>query len=311
MQLKTSEKLFQKSDIKDYTLITFGLALYAFAWGFFLLPYQISTGGTAGIGAIIYYATGFPLEYTYFMINCVLFFVSLKILGLRFTVKTGYAIVLLTLFLKVSQFLVQNYVDAEVFSTLADGNRVPLILGEGQEFMATIIGSAMCGFALGTVFNANGSTGGTDIVAACVNKYRDISLGTAILMFDLCVISSCYFVFHSWQRVIFGLCSLAVASFVVDYTVNKRQSSTQFFIFSKHFADIADRVNRETGRGCTVINGEGWYTKSPVKILIVVASRRQSNEIFRLVKSVDPHAFITQSSVMGAYGEGFKTIKQK
>ncbi|MCQ2237781.1 MAG: YitT family protein [Bacteroidaceae bacterium] len=303
------DKLFTKRDINDFAIITLGLLIYAFAWAIFLLPYQITTGGTAGIGAIIYYAVGFPMQYTYLIINAFLIFLALKVLGLRFTIRTGYAILMLSLFLEVSQEFVQNYVQADVYKTLVDGARVPLILGEGQEFMATLLGSSMCGFALGVVFNANGSTGGTDIVAACVNKYRDISLGNVILIFDLCIISSCYFVFHSWQRVIFGIVALSVTSFVIDYVVNRRQSSVQFFIMSKEYAKIADRINMEMHRGVTVLQGTGWYTKNGVEILMVVASRRQSREIFHLIKEIDPKAFITQSSVIGAYGEGFKTIK--
>lgn len=303
------DKLFTKRDIKDFLIITLGLLIYAFAWAIFLLPYQITTGGTAGIGAIIYYAVGFPMQYTYLIINVFLIFLALKVLGLRFTIRTGYAILALSSFLSIAQDFVQSYIVADVYETLADGARVPLILGEGQEFMATLLGSAMCGFALGLVFNANGSTGGTDIVAACVNKYRDISLGSVILLFDLCIISSCYFVFHSWQRVIFGIVALSVSSFVLDYVVNKRQSSVQFFIFSKEYHKIADRINHETHRGVTLMEGTGWYTQQSVKILIVVASRRQSRDIFHLIKEVDPNAFITQSSVIGAYGEGFSKIK--
>lgn len=309
MSIPKLTEIFSRNDLIDFSVITFGLLIYAFSWAIFLLPYQITTGGTAGIGAIIYYAVGFPMQYTYLIINAFLIVMAFKILGLRFTIRTGYAILMLSLFLSLAQEMVQQYIVAEHYTTLADGSQLPMILGEGQEFMATLLGSAACGFALGVVFNANGSTGGLDIIAASINKYKDISLGNVILMFDLCIIGSCYFVFHSWQRVIFGVVALSVSSFVLDYVVNRRQSSVQFFIMSREYEQIADRINTEMRRGVTMIDGTGWYTQKGVKILMVVASRRQSREMFSLIKEIDPKAFITQSSVIGAYGEGFKKIK--
>ena len=187
----------------------------------------------------------------------------------------------------------------------------PHILGEGQEFMACIIGSVMCGFGLGIVFNVNGSTGGTDIIAAIVNKYRDISLGRMIQLCDVIIISSCYFVFHDLRRVIFGFVTLFIIGYVLDYVVNSARQSVQFFIFSKEYDKIADVINKKTHRGVTVFDGTGWYSKHNVKVLFVLASKRQSVEIFRLVKSIDSNAFISQSAVIGVFGEGFDKLKVK
>lgn len=160
-------------EVKDYIYITLGLISYALGWAAFLLPYQITTGGTTGIGAIIYYATGFPIQWSYFIINAVLMTFAIKILGPRFSIKTTYAIFMLTFLLWIFQVLVNNYIQTPDMS--ADGK--PLLLGSGQDFMACIIGAAMCGVGLGITFNYNGSTGGTDIIAAIVNKYKDVSLG--------------------------------------------------------------------------------------------------------------------------------------
>ena len=123
------------------------------------------------IGAIIYYATGFPIQWSYFIINAVLMTFAIKILGPRFSIKTTYAIFMLTFLLWIFQVLVNNYIQTPDMS--ADGK--PLLLGSGQDFMACIIGAAMCGVGLGITFNYNGSTGGTDIIAAIVNKYKDVS----------------------------------------------------------------------------------------------------------------------------------------
>ena len=282
-------------ELRDMLFITFGLAAYALGWSAFLLPYQITTGGVTGISAIIFYATGFPLQYSYFIINAVLMAFSFKILGMKFTIKTTYAIFMMTSLLGLFQKLIGN----------------THIIGEGQEFMACIVGAALCGIGLGIVFINNGSTGGTDIIAAVVNKYRDVTFGRMILYCDIVIISSCYFIFEDWKRVVFGFVTLIVVSYVLDLLVNSARQSVQFFIFSKKYDKIADRIISDTHRGVTVLDGTGWYSKNNVKILIVLAKKSQSVSIFRLVKDIDPDAFISQSSVIGVYGEGFDRIKVK
>ena len=157
MQITKPTKAEVTRELKDYIFITLGLISYALGWAAFLIPYQITTGGTTGIGAIIYYATGFPIQWSYFIINAVLMTFAIKILGPKFSIKTTFAIFGLTFFLWFFQLLVNG----------SDGVP-PQLLGEGQDFMACLIGAAMCGAGLGIVFNCNGSTGGTDIIAAII-----------------------------------------------------------------------------------------------------------------------------------------------
>ena len=287
-------------EARDYIFITLGLFSYALGWAAFLIPYQITTGGTTGIGAIIYYATGFPIQWSYFIINAVLMTFAIKILGPKFSIKTTYAIFMLTFLLWFLQLVVNG----------ADGVP-PKVLGEGQDFMACLIGAAMCGIGLGVVFKCNGGTGGTDIIVAIVNKSKDVTVGRMILICDVVIISSCYFIFNDWRRVIFGFVTLLIIGFVLDYIVNSARQSVQFFIFSKEYEKIADRITKETHRGVTVLDGVGWYSKHNVKVLVVLAYKRQSVEIFRLVKDIDPNAFISQSSVIGVYGEGFDRLRVK
>lgn len=216
MQITKPTKAEVTRELKDYIFITLGLISYALGWAAFLIPYQITTGGTTGIGAIIYYATGFPIQWSYFIINAVLMTFAIKILGPKFSIKTTFAIFGLTFFLWFFQLLVNG----------SDGVP-PQLLGEGQDFMACLIGAAMCGAGLGIVFNCNGSTGGTDIIAAIIHKYKDVTLGRMIMACDFIIISSCYVVFHDWRRVIFGFVTLFVIGFVLDYIVN---SARQFCI---------------------------------------------------------------------------------
>jgi uncharacterized membrane-anchored protein YitT (DUF2179 family) len=287
-------------ELKDYIFITLGLVSYAFGWTAFLLPYQITTGGLTGIGAIIFYATGFPIQWTYFIVNVILLSFAAKILGPKFSIKSSYAIVMLTLLFWWFQMI------------FVDNAGKPLqLLGPGQDSMGCVIGSILCGLGLGIVFSNNGSTGGTDIIAAVVNKYKDVTLGRMIMYCDIIIISSCYFVFHDWRRVIFGFVTLIIISYMLDYVVNSTRRSVQFFIFSKKYNEIGDKIISQTHRGVTVINGTGWYSKNEVKMLVVLAHKNQSLEIFRLIKDIDPNAFISQSAVTGVFGQGFDQLKVK
>ena len=286
--------------IKDYVFITLGLVLYAFGWTVFMLPYEMVTGGVTGISAIVFYATGIPIENTYFLINIVLLAVALKILGVRFMVKTIYAILVLSALLWFFQKLL----------TQADGTLLQ-VLGPGQEFMSLVIGMTMAGTALGIVFLCSGSTGGTDIIAAVVNKYYNVSLGQVLLLADLVIISSCIVVFNDWRKVVFGLMAMAIENVVVDYVVNSRRESVQFLIFSKKYKEIADAIGTRMERGVTILDGHGWYSGEEIKVLCILARKRESVRMFRLIKQLDPNAFVSQSAVIGVYGEGFDKIKVK
>ena len=287
-------------ELKDYVAITLGIMCYALGWAAFMLPYQISTGGVTGISALIYYITGIEIQVSYFVINAIFMVFALKILGLKFCIKTLYAIPALTFFLWLFQVMLKD-----------DAGNLPLLLGPGQEFMALVIGASMLGFGIGFVFIYNGSTGGTDILAWIINKYKDVSLGRLIMYGDIIIISSCYLVFHDWKRVLFGFCVLFIMSVVIDYVVNSNRQSVQFLIFSRKHEEIAETITKELRRGVTLLDGTGWYSKQSIKVVVILAKKNQANEIFRLVRDIDENAFISQSNVVGVYGEGFDKLKVK
>ena len=181
--------------------------------------------------------------------------------------------------------------------------------------MSMIIGCVITGVALSTVFLHNGSTGGTDIIAASVNKYHNVSLGTVLIAVDFCIIGSCMFFpqFGTYleraHKVMFGLCVMTLENFSLDYIMNARRESVQFMIFSRKYQEIANAIGMETGHGVTILDGHGWYTGQEVKVLCILAKKRESTDIFRLIKLIDPNAFVSQSSVVGVYGEGFDEMK--
>ena len=293
-------------EIKDYFYITLGLLLYTFGFTVFLLPYEIVTGGIAGIGAIVFYSTGFPVQYTFFIINAVLIILALKTLGWKFLTKTIYATIMLTIMLEVAQ----------TFTIQADGTFHKL-LGENNDFMSLVIGCTITGTALATVFLNNGSTGGTDIVAAVLNKFHNISLGKALIIVDFCIIGSCIFVDSfgtvdlRFRKVVFGLCTMLIECLMLDYVMYWQRQSVQFLIFSKKYQEIAYAISRTTDHTLTILDGHGFWTGTPTKVLCLLAKKRESVHIFRLIKQIDPNAFVSQSSVIGVYGEGFDEMKVK
>lgn len=292
------------TEFKDYVWITVGLLLYTFGWTVFLLPYHIVTGGVTGLSAIIFYATNIPISYSYFLINLALLIAALKILGWRFMVKTIYAIGVLSLLLAAAQWVITQ-----------PNGQMYKILGEGQQFMSLVIGCMFTGTSLAIVFLHNGSTGGTDIIAACVNKYKNISLGRVLIFVDFLIIGSCLFIPQfgdPLQRVhmtVFGLCTMVVENFMLDYVFNARRESVQFMIFSLKYQEIANAIGTQLEHGVTILDGHGWYTGKERKVLCILAKKNESQYIFRLIKMIDPQAFVSQSSVIGVYGEGFDPIK--
>ena len=279
-------------EVRDYIMITIAMLSYAIGWGIFLLPNNITTGGIAGVSSILFWATGIPVQVSYFIINAILLLIALRILGLRFCVKTIYAVAVLTL----SVGLVTDNYHAHLLSD--------------QPFMAAIIGAVFCGCGVGLGLSVGGSTGGTDIIAAIINKYRDISLGRVILICDVIIISSSYFVLKDWEKVIYGYVVLYVTAFCIDQVVNNSRKSVQFFIVSQKWKEIGREINA-AHRGCTVIDGTGFYTGRDVKMLFVLAKQSESTTIFQIINEIDPQAFVSQSAVIGVYGEGFDRFKVK
>ncbi len=290
---KISRKLLL-SELHDYAFIFIGILMCASGWVVFLLPNHIMTGGTPGISSILEWGLGIDVEYSYMVINGILLLIALKILGLRFCVKTIYAVALFSTFIPILRNLV--------------GDRQLL---SDQLFMATVVGACFWGCGVGISLAAHGSTGGSDVVAAIVNKYKDISLGHAILITDLLIITSSYLVLRDWEQVIYGYVMLFISTFCVDQVVNMSRRSVQFFIITEKYNEIGEQINNNIHRGCTLIKGQGFYSGHDVNMLFVLARRSESGRIFALINEIDPRAFVSQSAVIGVYGEGFEGFKTR
>lgn len=298
-------------EIQDYLIITFGLLCYAVGFTCFLMPHEITPGGTTGLGAVIFYATGWwKVQYTFFLANAVLLSLALYVLSWRFCVKTIYAVATLTALLFAVQWGMQHLwaTNPELFPAGYNAH-VKLPIVTDNAFMSAVFGAGIIGVGMGLVFLRNGSTGGTDVIAAMINKHRNVSLGTMIMLCDVGIITSSLLLPHSnLQTLLYGYTTLIISTMIIDYVVNSGRQSVQFLIFSDHYEEIASGIN-SLHRGVTVLNGQGWYTKQDRKVLIVLVKRREANTIFRIILSIDPNAFVSQTLASGVFGYGFDRIK--
>lgn len=280
---------------KDYVIITLAITFYGLGFSAFILPEKVVIGGVTGLGTIVYFITKYPyaIGITQYAINLVLLAIAWRIVGKQFVAKTIFGATVLS-------FVVS------IFPPMFPGPLIP-----GQSFMNVCIGAIISGIALGIVFTHNGSTGGTDIVAAIVAKKTNVTVGRTMLYVDFCIISSSFFIFHRIDTVVYGFMVLIVTTYVLDLIINTNRQAVQFIIISQKWEMIANAINRHARRGVTVMDGMGWYTKSPIKVLLIVCRKIESVTIFRIIKSIDPAAFITQANVNGVYGQGFDELKFK
>lgn len=296
--------------IKEYALITVGILLFVIGWSLFLLPNNLIGGGVTGIASIIQYASHGVIKvgYSYFVVNVGLLVAALFVLGAGFGGKTIYAIILASVGLNVFQGLIPQ----EIVQALALDN---------GKLMSTIMGGIMVGVGIGMSMSQGGSTGGTDIIALMVNKYRDVSPGRMILMMDVVILLSSLLVpsytadgaLVPWAEkvttVVYGFILVVICSSVLDLYLSGSRQSVQLFILSRKSTEIADAMTRDLHRGVTVLDGKGWYTQQPTQVLMVLARKTDLSLMLRYIKAIDPDAFLSVSSVTGVYGKGFERIK--
>lgn len=291
-----------RHEIRAYIIISIGLLMYSFAWTALLIPAKVVGGGTGGIGTIVYYATsnaagqgGIPVGVTYLLANIVLLAFGFWILGPRFGAKTIYAIIFNSIALTVMQETIP-----------------PTLMGlAGDKLLSAILGGGIAGAGVGLCFSVGGSSGGTDIIAMIINKYRNVSLGKLIMLMDVVIVGSSYIVFRDLPSVVYGYVTMFTLGSAIDMVLSGSKSSSQIMVFSSKYEEIAERVIHEVNRGVTILDATGWYSKTPQKVVLVVCRRGEAGNIYRIIKETDPKAFITQASVMGVFGEGFDALKTK
>lgn len=294
-KLSTYRKMRPFIEIKELFMIALCTIPYGIVVNQILVPHAIVGGGLTGFCEILYFATDsfLPIWLTTLVLNGVLLLIAIRVVGWKFCVRTIYGVGCLTLWFKVIP--------------------IPETAVITDPFMAVILAGLFNGMALGLVFLNNGSSGGTDIVAMIVNKLMHLPLGRIMLGCDLIIISAAYFLpeVHSLEKVLFGLCYTFMLTTAIDFVMNRTRQSVQFFIFSKHHREIADAIMSQAERGVTILDGEGGYSHQPIKVVTCLARKNESAKIFRLVRSIDPNAFVSQSLTTGVFGQGFESIREK
>jgi uncharacterized membrane-anchored protein YitT (DUF2179 family) len=296
--------------IKEYALVTLGVMSYALGWTIFLLPNNLIGGGVSGFASILFYATGLPMSVTYFVLNVLLLIIGTKILGTGFGGKTIYAIFMTSIMLS----LMPKLIPADFIHEFAISN---------GKLICTFLGGIIAGCGIGLSISQGGSTGGTDIVALVWCKFKPASPGRVILIVDVGIILSSL-LFPSYTEtgellpfteklavVVYGLIQVVVSGYAIDLYLSGSKQSVQAFIFTKKATEMADAIAFDMKRGVTIIPAKGWYSKEDKDVLMVVTRKTDLNLLLRYVKSIDPDAFLSVSSVMGVYGQGFDTIKVK
>ncbi len=290
--------------VKEYVIISLGLLLYALAWSVFLVPNGLVGGGVTGISSIIQYSTGFNIAYSYVIINAILIIIGSRILGKGFGAKTIYAILAVALFLRI----LPGLIPAEFISSFAE---------ENGKLMCVIFAGALAGFGIAMVFNQGGSSGGTDIIALMVSKYHRISPGTILLTCDLVIIASSLLIpgGGTWieriQLVLYGYILTGVSNYTLDMVLNGRRQSVQLFVFTEHYEVLTERICNEIHRGATLLESQGGYSRQSGKLVLVIVKRTETSKILKLIKDVDPDAFVSIGNVSEVYGKGFEPMSKQ
>lgn len=303
---------------REYLLIFIALAPFALMVNWIFVPHNVVGGGLTGICSIIYYATqglfpaifpnyggALPIWLTSLVINCILLLIAALTVGWRFCIRTVFGVFSLAFWYRVIPIRPEALIED------------PLV--------ACIVGGVIFGISLGIVMLNNGSSGGTDIIAMVVNNYRNISLGKVMVICDVVIILSSYFLpvpeafidkitsvsDFKIKRIMCGICMTVSYTAALDWIMSRVRQSVQFFIFSTKHAEIATAINDKVHRGVTVLEGKGWYSKHSIEVVTVLARKQEGPLILRIIKSIDPNAFVSYANVNGVFGQGFDRIKDK
>ena len=288
------------STVKDYLILTVASFLFAFAWEGFMIPNGMSAGGMMGLCTIVQYATGgfIQAQYSYIVINAVLIIVAVLAMGIGFGFKTIYCIVVSS--------LAMGLVGSLDFLHSAPGE----FLFIQERVLIPVFAGAIEAIGIGLILRYGGSTGGTDIISLMVNKYWPISLSMIYLVTDVIICSLLLFLPEkNFSDMCYGLEELVVFSLMIDIVVGGKRSSYQLLVFTEHYKEIADHIITNMDRGVTLLKAQGWYTKKDKDVLLILINQKELPSLTRVIKEVDPRAFMSISPTNNVYGEGFEEIK--
>lgn len=288
-------KLFKESPLillRNYTMICIGLALFAFGWTAFLIPNQMMSGGVSGIAAVIHFAfNSITVALASLILNLILIATAWKFLGSKFCINTLLCSVVLSCFMGIGESIFVN----------------PLV---DDLFMSAMLGGAISAVGVGIAINYGGNTGGTDIIAMIIGKYRNISYGRVTLFANFLIIGSSFLVVHSIEKMVYSFVIMFVYIYVSDMVIDGYRQTFQFMVFSKKNHEIAEQISKDLKRGASFLRGYGSFTKEDSDVLLIIAHRNDKAQITRIIKNIDKNAFVTVTKTSNVFGKNFDTIKE-
>ncbi len=280
------------TSVIDYLVMTVGSVIFCMAWTSFLIPNGLASGGLTGLCTILQYGTGLPVGISYPVLNVLLLIMGFLVLGKAFGVKTIFVIALTSI----------------LFDVLPQFPQLVVMMDE--KLLVALVGAAMEAVGIGVIMLRGGSTGGTDIIAMMINKFWPISTGRVYLITDFVIIMSLLFVPD--KGIVYLIYAYVVCigfSLGIDFVLMGNKSTVQILVFSSKYKEIADYVITYQARGVTALQSVGWYSQKESKVLLIVARKTEMNGILNEIKNIDKRAFISVSSAMSVFGEGFEEVK--
>lgn len=283
-----SEKVIE--ELRSYVILTLMLAITSIGWGCFVIPANIVGGGVMGLSTLLYLSTGIPVGLSNFVTNAILILIAMKVIGASFGFKTIYCLIVLSLMVQFMQMMVpEPWVE--------------------DKFMCAIIGGVIIGSSIGIMLTQGGSTGGTEIVAMIVTKYRNVMPGRVMMLLDVVIIGISYLHFHDIESIMYGYVVMIGMSVCADYMLTGSKQSVQIMVVSKRGREVADSISATLMRGITLINGKGYYTGQEREIIMMIVRRNEMHLVLKAIERTDKEAFISVATVMGVYGNGFEVYK--
>lgn len=277
-------------ETKNYLFITVGLAVFVLGWSAFMTPFEVTGGGVAGIAAILYFATKFPIGITTFLLNAILIGIAWKVLGTKFCINSIICTAIMSVFFSIGQAIFTQ----------------PLV---DDMFMSVIIGASLSALGVGIAINWGGNTGGLDIIALMIGKYRNISYGKVNIVANFIIVGSSFFILGDVQKLVYSFVVLFVYMFVADIVIDGYRQTYQFMVFSKKNEEIAARINKDLHRGATFLKGYGSYNRQESDVLLIIAHKTDKVRVTRIIKEIDDSAFITITKTASVFGKNFDKLR--
>lgn len=280
--------------IKNVFFIILGAAVFSFGLVHFNMQNNLAEGGFTGITLLLFFLFNIDPSISNLVLNIPLFLVGWKLLGRKSFIYTLIGTISVSIFLFIFQRFHFN---------------IPL---DGDLFLAALFAGVFIGIGLGITFRFGGTTGGVDIIARLLHKYKGISMGRTMFMFDAIVITVSLLTYLNHKEAMYTLVAVFVGARVVDFMQEGAYAARGALIISEnHHQAIADMIMEQMGRGVTVLNGRGSFSKQKKDVLYCVVGRNEIVHLKKLINTIDPHAFVSLTVVHDVMGEGFTFDENK